>query len=495
LHALLALAGGALFLGNAISRIGGGLGSVWVTTTAAQQALHVVATAVLAVLALVARGRPRPLSTILALDLTGVLMSLPVVAFIVSQNPLGAHGEALAVAPFLLVTLLRAALLPVGRAWITLTSALGAAAVVAGMGLSVGATEVMRFDHAATVATAIWGALGVLASVVVSTVVHDRRHDLPTRLGNWVLEEELARGGMGTVFRARHSHIERVAAVKVLKAGPADRSSVQRFEREALLASKLSHPNVVRVLDYGSVRGIFYLAMELVDGESLESLVAREGPQPVGRVVSILLQVSRALAAAHEAGLIHRDVKPSNIMLEPGAGKEDLVTVVDFGLAKGTEPGDTELTGSQAIVGTPLYLAPERISGVDLVDARSDLYALGGVGYFLLTGQPPFEGEHFVEVCAKHLHDQVVPPSEIVKIDILPGLEEIVLACLEKEPSRRPPSAAVVQAKLEALERRLASRDQERLTKCAEARRNETGLLVTTVQTSPSSEAGQERLS
>jgi serine/threonine-protein kinase len=239
---------------------------------------------------------------------------------------------------------------------------------------------------------------------------------------------------------------------------------VERFEREVQLTSLLTHPNTISVYDFGrTADGSFYYAMEYVDGLDLETLVEHHGPQDPARVAHLLVQLAGALQEAHEIGLIHRDVKPANVMVCQRGGALDVVKVLDFGLIK--EIGEMDPTRSEAhrIVGTPLYLAPEMLTAPEDINARSDLYAVGAVGYFLLTGVPPFVGESLVEVCAHHLHSAPVPPSERVETPIPREFEALILACLAKSPEARPASAAALQAALRELS---AEWTQERAARC-----------------------------
>jgi len=206
------------------------------------------------------------------------------------------------------------------------------------------------------------------------------------------------------------------------------------------LTARLTHPNTVAIYDYGQTRdGLFYYAMEYLDGLSLEELVKRFGPQPPGRVIHILLQAAGALAEAHALGLIHRDIKPANVLFCERGGIPDTVKLVDFGLVKSLEPeGGPALTHANAITGTPLYLAPEAITDPSGVDHRADFYGLGGVAYYLLTGRPPFEGQSVLEICGHHLHTPPTPPSALLSTPVPPDLEALVLKCLEKQPATRP---------------------------------------------------------
>jgi eukaryotic-like serine/threonine-protein kinase len=216
-----------------------------------------------------------------------------------------------------------------------------------------------------------------------------------------------------------------------------------RFEREVQLTSRLSHPNTVVIFDYGRTPGgVFYYAMEYLEGVDLEQLVRRTGPQFPGRVVHILRQVAGSLSEAHDIGLIHRDIKPANIILMPErGGAADVAKVVDFGLVRDLDQA-AELSKDDVIRGTPHYLSPEAINSPESVDARSDLYALAAVGYLLLTGRLVFEGRTVMEVCGHHLHTTPAPPAERLGRPLPEKLSALILACLEKDPDRRPESAA-----------------------------------------------------
>jgi serine/threonine protein kinase len=208
------------------------------------------------------------------------------------------------------------------------------------------------------------------------------------------------------------------------------------------MTSVLTHPNTISIYDYGRTSaGTLYYAMEYLDGLDLDGLVTLDGPQPPERVVHLLRQICGALGEAHESGLIHRDIKPGNVLLCSRAGSPDLIKVVDFGLVKALEaPRDLAATAANQIVGTPLYLSPESIMTPDGVDARSDLYALGALAYFLLVGQPPFTGPSAVVVCGHHLHTAPVSPATRLGRPTL-QLDELVLWCLKKTPDERPASA------------------------------------------------------
>jgi serine/threonine-protein kinase len=227
---------------------------------------------------------------------------------------------------------------------------------------------------------------------------------------------------------------------------------LRRFEREVQLTASLAHPNVIAVYDYGHTREeTFYYAMELVAGATLAELVAESGPQPSSRVIHLLHQAASALVEAHGAGLVHRDIKPANLMVHGGQGVRDILKVLDFGLVKEFSNESSQLSRSDVVSGTPHYLSPEAIASPANVGPASDIYALGCVAYFLLTGSEVFEGETLVRVCADHLHRAPIPPSQRLGRTLPEALETLVLRCLEKDPQKRPQSSAALRSALEAV--------------------------------------------
>ncbi len=314
-------------------------------------------------------------------------------------------------------------------------------------------------------AAAPWFALslGVLGSALFSfawsatRIIRRLRHQIhaETRMGPYTLLEKLGEGGAGVVYKARHAMLRRPTAIKLQLEPTSDPRRLARFEREVQLTSELTHPNTIAIYDYGRTEdGTFYYAMEYIEGITLEQLVQREGPLPPARVAHILQQVCQALAEAHSIGLVHRDIKPSNLMICRRGGIADFVKVMDFGLVKDVGAGETRAAGTHitqsatTVLGTPLYLSPEAISRPGEVDARSDLYALGAVAYYLLVAEPVFDGESVVQVLSQHLHAAPLPPHERSRRPIPPSLERLILRCLEKAPERRPPSAHAVLEKL-----------------------------------------------
>ncbi|HWP06508.1 MAG TPA: serine/threonine-protein kinase [Polyangiaceae bacterium] len=302
--------------------------------------------------------------------------------------------------------------------------------------------------------SALSSTLVVVIATVVSRTVHGLRERVreAMKLGQYTLDEKIGEGGMGVVYRASHALLRRPTAIKLLPPERAGEHNLVRFEREVQLTSMLTHPNTVSIYDFGRTpEGTFYYAMEYLEGLDLQTLVDSDGPQPAGRVAHILAQVCGALTEAHGVGLIHRDVKPANVILCERGGTPDVVKVLDFGLVKQLGPSDrVDLTasGTDRIIGTPLYLSPEAITDPNSVDGRSDLYALGAVGYMLLTGLPPFTGASVVEVCGHHLHTKPTPPSEKTPAPIHADLEQLLLKCLAKSPSERPPDAATLRREL-----------------------------------------------
>jgi tRNA A-37 threonylcarbamoyl transferase component Bud32 len=269
------------------------------------------------------------------------------------------------------------------------------------------------------------------------------------RLGQYVLLQEIGHGANGMVYRARHALLRRPVAIKLLSPELTNEAAAARFEHEVQITSQLTHPNTVAIYDYGRTpEGLFYYAMEYLTGIDLHHLVTHYGPQPEGRVIHILRQVCDSLAEAHRIGLIHRDVKPANIVLTRRGRICDLVKVLDFGLAKAVDPSPAKNRAANMIVGTPQYMSPEAIETPGSVDLRCDLYSVGSVGYWLLTGQQLFETEDVQEWLAKQVGEVPLPPSQRLGRAISADLESLVMQCLAKQPAQRPVNAEALEESL-----------------------------------------------
>ena len=281
-------------------------------------------------------------------------------------------------------------------------------------------------------------------------------------MGSYELGELLGAGGMGQVYRATHRMLARPAAIKLIRpemfGGTAERAklAVTRFRREAEVAATLRSPHTVALYDFGQTEDqTLYFVMELLDGMDLETLVRQKGPVPAARAIHILRQVCESLEEAHARGLVHRDIKPANIHIGIVGLRHDVAKVLDFGLVKWIEGGGpgTNLsleTEAGMTPGTPGYLAPEMATG-GTIDGRTDLYALGCVAYYLLTGSLVFESNTAVEMIAKHLHEEPVAPSRRTHLVIPEALDKLVLACLAKKPADRPTDAAALSTALAAI--------------------------------------------
>jgi serine/threonine protein kinase len=284
------------------------------------------------------------------------------------------------------------------------------------------------------------------------------------QLGQYTLVAKLGSGAMGTVYLASHAMLRRPTAIKLVRRERVDEATLARFEREVQLTATLTHPNVVTVYDYGRTSaGMFYYVMEYLGGADLGVIVERHGAMPAARCLRILVQTADALAEAHKQGLIHRDVKPANVILVNG-WEPDVVKVVDFGLVKQVAgprasgsltpessgpvhsvPGDADITG------TPAYMSPEAIDTPGKVDGRSDVYSVGCLAYYLMTGKEVFAAKSWVDLWSHHLYTPPVPPSVQGGVDVPRPLEELVLACLAKSPAARP-SMAELATRLRGLE-------------------------------------------
>jgi serine/threonine protein kinase len=313
--------------------------------------------------------------------------------------------------------------------------------------------------------TVLWSVLGTTLATIVSRVLYGLRRQVAeaSELGQYLLEEKIGGGGMGEVWRARHRLLIRPAAIKLIRQRALGAMSgdpellVRRFEREARATAALTSPHTVQLYDFGVTEdGRLYYVMELLDGLDLDTLVKQHGPLPAERVVHLLRQVCAALQDAHGNGLVHRDIKPANVVVSRAGTTFDFVKVLDFGLvkldsARVADKNAINLSAEDSWSGTPGYMAPEVVLGAADTDHRVDLYALGCVAYWLLTGKMVFEGENAMQVMMQHAQAEPKRPSHRVDRPIPAALEDLVMQCLEKDPARRPAGAEVVRERLDAV--------------------------------------------
>jgi serine/threonine-protein kinase len=411
------------------------------------------------------RGRRSPV-TLHALDLTvtvGIATTFAATGRVLGEPTVGIFVGLLS---FMTTTLTRAIVVPSTARRTLLIGLIAASAVLvlaawrgpAGLAQAAWRVPPEAPLAARLVPAACWSAAGIAIGTLASHTIFGLRRqvDQARVLGQYQLESKIGEGGMGEVWRASHALLRRPTAIKLLPPGRAGEEAIRRFEREVQLTARLTHPNTVAIYDYGRTRdGIFYYAMELIEGMDLDRLVAEHGPLPPARVAHMLEQILGALAEAHDLGLVHRDIKPANVLLSPRKGEPEFAKLVDFGLVKtieGVAPGapPVDRTGTNTITGTPLYMSPEAIRAPATVDARSDLYSVGVVAWFLLVGRPPFGGHNLMEVCGNHLYTAPPRPSTAVGRTIPAELENAVMSCLEKQPDARPPDARALRDQLRA---------------------------------------------
>ncbi len=318
-----------------------------------------------------------------------------------------------------------------------------------------------RGPIAAAVIGFLTGVIGLALWVALRLILRLKRQR--EKVGPYRLVRRLGRGAMGVVWEARHALLRRPTAVKLLAPGTEGERALARFEREVQLTAGLTHPSTIAIYDYGrTADGVFYYAMELLRGINLQQLVSFDGPLVPGRVVHLLRQACGALSEAHAAGLIHRDIKPANLMACIYGGIPDFLKVLDFGLVKAIgagdgalpeggagDEGDASLSQDGSLLGTPLYMAPEGMSDPTGVDARADIFALGAVGYFLLTGKAPFPGRTAIEVFKLERHGPPIPLAKAAPVAVPEALDATIGRCLSFDRGLRPPSAEALDALLE----------------------------------------------
>lgn len=295
----------------------------------------------------------------------------------------------------------------------------------------------------------------VTATVGVQMINELRRQYFAARqLGQYRLKQRIGSGGMGEVYLAEHEMLKRPCAIKLIRPEKAgDPKVLARFEREVRSTAKLSHWNSIDIFDYGNTAdGVFYYVMEYLPGHNVGELVELAGPLEPGRVIYLMQQVCSAIAEAHGIGLVHRDIKPANIFCAYRGGEYDVAKLLDFGLAKpmiAIGP-DSQLTQEGSITGSPLFMSPEQATGERDADVRSDIYSLGAVMYYLLTGRPPFDYQQPMKVIVAHVSEE--PPLPRVLVPAIPStLERIVMRCLAKEPEERFQDALELRRELEAV--------------------------------------------
>lgn len=310
-----------------------------------------------------------------------------------------------------------------------------------------------------TVFAVLGVALGIVAFSLVVALLRVQRMarqvEAARQVGNYEMFEEIGQGGAARVYRARHRLLKRPTAVKVIQLHKSTDELLARFDREVRLCSQLMHPNTIEIFDYGRTpEGLPFYAMELLDGATVLQLVERSGPFGAARTVHVLRGVAGSLAEAHERGLVHRDVTPANIMLCRKGGLYDVPKLLDFGLIKDTRGEHTrDLTQSVRVLGTPSYMAPERIVQPGSADFRSDLYAIGAVGYFLLTGRPPLDGETDLSLAYHVVNTEPKPLAEAAPHPLPEALIRLIGDCLSKQMDARPQSAAAIGEALDLLAR------------------------------------------
>ena len=361
------------------------------------------------------------------------------------------------------VILLFAAVVPNDPRRVLVASLIGATMGPVGMALthvySMGAGEAFRAGLLMHYPEFLIAGIAMVVARVVSGL--GRQVSKAREMGSYQLGELISRGGMGEVYKATHRMLARPAAIKLIRAemlsagdeGAAD-VAVKRFHREAEAAANLRSPHTVELFDFGVTEDkTLYFVMELLDGMDLESLVRQHGPLPARRVIHVLRQACESLEEAHSHGLVHRDIKPANIHLGKLGVRHDFVKVLDFGLVKSVAKDDTQISLATAVgrtPGTPSYMAPEMALG-EAVDSRADIYALGCVAYFLLSGKLVFDAESTFQMIARHLRNEPVPPSLRSGVEIPAALEALVLKCLAKDPGERPQGAKELSESLASI--------------------------------------------
>jgi serine/threonine-protein kinase len=429
---------------------------------------HLCASSIMGLLWLLARRPVKSLSALGALDAFSIIVGCGLLAFMTVDDPSQILQALLAI---MVTVMIRAILVPSRPRRTLVLSALAFVPTIVVCVARHHPTDMMPGFTASyqklhlTLNTILWSVLGTTLATVTSRVTYGLRQQVAevSELGQYVLEEKIGSGGMGEVWRARHRLLIRPAAIKLIRPKALSTTSsnpellMRRFEREARATAALKSPHTVQLYDFGATEdGTLYYVMELLEGFDLDTLVRRYGPLPAERAVHILRQVCSSLIDAHTNGLVHRDIKPANLVISRAGTTFDFIKVLDFGLVKldtaqRADDNAVKLTTDGTASGTPGFMAPEVVLGVAGTDARVDLYSLGCVAYWLLTGKLVFEGSNAVQVMVHHAHTPAPRPSLRVELPIPKELEDLIMECLEKDPSSRPHSADDLSARLEAV--------------------------------------------
>jgi hypothetical protein len=461
------LAGGFFLVVNGMLIAGGGLAVLPSLVTQAN-VMHFVAASVMGALWLLAKLRPWSLRALTILDTGSMFLAGTSLASMAAQND---EKQLMAGVFALSVTIMaRAVLIPSTATRTFVLSWLAAAQLLIVSVIFHHPAPIPGFSSGflkalVTVNALLWLTISTTLSTVTSRTIYGLRQQISkaSEIGQYTLEEKIGSGGMGEVWRATHRMLIRPAAVKLITA-PALGSTptrdpelrLRRFEREARATGRLKSPHTVQLYDFGVTDdGTLYYVMELLDGMDLDTLVDQFGPLPPERAVHILLQACASLEEAHQNGLVHRDVKPANLIVSRISSEWDFVKVLDFGLVKlestAQSQASVRISAESNVSGTPGFIAPESVLGGES-DHRVDIYAVGCVAYWLLTGKLVFEGPGAIKVLSDHVHTQPMPPSGRTDQPIPQELEQLILQCLEKDPSKRPSSATELRSRLRALE-------------------------------------------
>ncbi len=405
------------------------------------------------------RSRDVPIGVLVTIDgiLLQVTFAIALVPYLM-EFTFSSPGHVTCVATLSITILLRAILVP-STGLRTLLLSLPAPAVILASQLYHGAVYPRvdaesysdRYFAEYVVLNQFLLAVAVLGAVGASwmNIGLRRRSYEARRLGPYDLGRRIGSGGMGEVYEATHAMLKRPTAIKLLRPEITGERTLKRFEQEVQQASRLTHPNTVSIYDYGLTgEGVFYYAMELLQGSNLRELVERDGPLSVERAISVLVQACGALGEAHAKGIVHRDIKPANLMLCEQGGEEDVLKILDFGLVKDLTAMDGALSVDGVVIGAPETMAPELLSGD--VGPRADLYSLCAVGCYLLTGEPIFDAKNAGEFVQAHQLEEPIRPSAR-NPDVPRELEELLLRNLRKDPAERHPDASALRSDLLAL--------------------------------------------